>query len=132
LPLLAVFSLALTPVTAPAATAGMHASMAAQVAFSKPAGHHHGMAMDGADVGAMDMAEMAMDDMPCCPKETAKKPDCNKGCPLMALCLASTASLLPIAVAVPTPVGIRASLARPASASFASVHGTPLPEPPRA
>ena len=131
LPLLAVFSLALTPVTAPAATAGMYASMTHEAAASMPAGHH-GMVMDHADMGAMDMAEMALDDMPCCPKETAKKPDCNKGCPLMALCLASAASLLPIAVAVPTPIGIRASLAWPASASFASVHGTPLPEPPRA
>lgn len=132
LPLLAVLSLALTPVTAPAATAGMHASMVAQAASSLPAGHDHGMAMDHADMGAMDMAEMAMDDMPCCPKEKAEKPDCTKGCPLMALCLASVASLLPVTVAVPAPVARRATLSWAASAAFASVHGTPLPEPPRA
>ena len=132
MPLLAVLSLALTPVTAPAATAGMHASMAAQVASSMPAGHHHGMVMVDADMGAMDMAEMAMDDMPCCPKKKAEKPDCTKGCPLMALCLASVASLLPVTVAVPAPVATRATLFWAASASFASVHGTPLPEPPRA
>jgi uncharacterized protein involved in copper resistance len=130
LPLLAVLSLALTPVTAPAATAGMHASMAAQAQTIAAAGHHHdGMAMDHAGMGTMDMTEMAMDDMPCCPKE---KPDCTKGCPLMALCLASAASLLPGTVAVPAPVASRATLSWPASASFASVHGTPLPEPPRA
>jgi hypothetical protein len=128
LPLLAVLSLALTPVTAPAATAGMHATMS-------PAIHdHHGHAMpDMADDGSgqMDMADMAMDDMPCCPHEKAAKPDCSKGCPLMALCLATTASLLPTAVALPGRVGMRASLVWPASASFASVHGMPLPEPPR-
>ena len=95
------------------------------------------MVMDHADMGAMDMgavdmADMAMDDMPCCPKENAGKPDCAKGCPLMALCLASMASLPPATLPIPAPVGMRASLAWPASASFASVHGTPLPEPPRA
>ncbi|MGU3404695.1 hypothetical protein [Methylobacterium brachiatum] len=132
LPLLAVLSLALTPVTAPAATAGMHASMAAPATSSMPAGHHHGMVMDDAGTDAMAMAGMAMDDMPCCPKEKAGKPDCTKGCPLMALCLASAASLLPGTVAVPAPVASRATLSWPASASFASVHGTPLPEPPRA
>ncbi|QEE39862.1 MULTISPECIES: hypothetical protein [unclassified Methylobacterium] len=131
LPLLAVLSLALTPVTAPAATVGMHASIAHEAAASMPV-VHHGMVMDHAEMGAMDMAEMAMDDMPCCPKETAKKPDCTKGCPLMALCFASAASLLPGTVAVPAPVASRATLSWPASASFASVHGTPLPEPPRA
>ena len=86
LPLLAVLSLALTPVTAPAATAGMHAAMPAAVH------DHHGHAMpdmgmadDGS--GHVDMADMAMDDMPCCPHEKAARPDCAKGCPLMALCL---------------------------------------------
>ena len=88
--------------------------------------------MNHADMGAMDMAEMAMDDMPCCPKEKTEKPDCTKGCPLMALCLASVASLLPTALPLPVPVGMRASLTWPASSPFASVHGTPLPEPPRA
>jgi uncharacterized protein involved in copper resistance len=136
LPLLAVLSLALTPVTAPAATVGLHAAMMA-------APHDHrghampGMATDdqavdvgAVDVGAMDVA--SMDDMPCCPHEKAAKPDCAKGCPLMALCLATVASLLPAAVALPVPVATRASVAWPAPASFASLHGPPLPEPPRA
>jgi len=136
LPLLAVLSLTLTPVTAPAATAGMHASMAQ--------GHHasgvvdQGMAgMDHSATGhqaamSADMAGMDMDDMPCCPKVPAAKPNCAKGCPLMALCLTSVASLLPVAVLVPVPVAIRASVTWPDPDTFASVHGTPLPEPPRA
>ncbi|MDP4021127.1 hypothetical protein Q8W71_00690 [Methylobacterium sp. NEAU 140] len=123
LPLLAVLSLALTPVTASAAAAGMHASMTAQAHGS------HG-AMPAMDHAGMDMAGMDMDDMPCCPPE---KPDCAKaGCPLLALCLASVASLVPAAVPVPAPVATRTSRAWPDATSFASLHGPPLPEPPRA
>lgn len=121
LPLLAVLSLALTPVTASAAAAGMHASMTVQAHGS------HGA------MPAMDHAGMDMDDMPCCPPDKAEKPDCAKGgCPLMALCLASVVSLLPAAVPVPAPVATRAAPTWPDPASFASVHGPPLPEPPRA
>jgi hypothetical protein len=135
LPLLAVLSLALTPVTAPAAAAGMTAPMTQ--------GHHPAAAQDRGMAG-MDHAAMAdhdaesvaavvadMDDMPCCPK-TAEIPGCPKGCPLMALCLATVASLLPTAVVLPAPVGTRAAVSWPSPAAFDSVHGTPLPEPPRA
>lgn len=126
LPLLAVVSLALTPVTASAAAVGMHASMTVQAHGT------HG-AMPAMDHAGIDMASMDMDDMPCCPPEKAEKPDCAKaGCPLMALCLASVVSLLPSAIRVPAPVATRAPLAWPDLASFASVHGPPLPEPPRA
>ncbi|WP_132255670.1 hypothetical protein [Methylobacterium segetis] len=122
LPLLAVLSLALTPVTACAAAAGMHASMTAQAHGS------HG-AMPAMDHAAMDRGGMDMDDMPCCPPD---KPDCtNAGCPLMALCLASVASLLPSAILVPAPVATHAAPAWPHATSFASLHGPPLPEPPR-
>ncbi|MGU3541387.1 hypothetical protein [Methylobacterium sp. A52T] len=134
LPLLAVLSLALSPVAAPAATAAMHASMAHGPHASAMAGHgdmDHA-AMGHHDAGSVDMAGMGMDGMPCCPKAPAAKPDCAKGCPLMALCLASVASLLPAALPVPVPVATRASVSWPAPAAFASVHGTPLPEPPRA
>ncbi|MEE7494778.1 hypothetical protein [Methylobacterium oryzae] len=135
LPLLAVISLALTPVAAPAATAGMHASMS-HVGPDATAMAGHGdmdhAAMGHHDAGSVDMAGMGMDDMPCCPKAPAAQPDCAKGCPLMALCLASVASLLPAALPVPVPVATRASVAWPAPATFASVHGTPYPEPPRA
>ncbi len=151
LPLLAVLSLALTPATAPAAAAGMHAAMvqARHAAFPVDQGragmdhahrHHAGMdhaALDHHGAGSVDSAGMAMDAMPCCPKTEAgetgpEKRDCAKGCPLMALCLASVASLLPAALSVPVPVATRASLSWPDPATFASVHAPPLPEPPRA
>lgn len=138
LPLLAVLSLALTPVTAPAATAGMHASMA-HGHHAAAMGNHGRAGMDDAAMvhhkaASVDMAGagMDMDDMPCCPKAETTRPDCVKGCPLMALCLASVASLLPVTVAVPAPVGRRANPSWPLAASFASVPGTLLPEPPRA
>ena len=84
--------------------------------------------MEGMDVGDADMA-----DMPCCPPGKAAKPDCAKaGCPLLALCLASVASLLPTAASVPAPVATRTSRVWPDAASFASLSGRPLPEPPRA
>jgi hypothetical protein len=88
--------------------------------------------MDHHQAASDDMSGMDMDDMPCCPKAEAAKPDCAKGCPLMALCLASVASLPPAAMPVPVPVAGRVSVAWPDHATFASVHGTPLPEPPRA
>jgi hypothetical protein len=137
LPLLAVLSLALTPVTAPAATAGMHAPMTQALGAvagdhdMAGMGHAH-MAHHGAASADVAMAGMDMDDMPCCPHEKAAKPDCTKGCPLMALCLATVASLLPAAIVLPSPVGTRASMTWPAPASLGSVHGTPFPEPPRA
>lgn len=137
LPLLAVLSLALTPVTAPAATVGMHAPKAQ--AHGSVAGDHGIAGMGHAHMAhhattSVDvaMAGMDMDDMPCCPHEKTAQPDCAKGCPLLALCLATVASLLPAAIILPTPVGTRASVTWPAAASLASVHGTPLPEPPRA
>lgn len=148
LPLLAVLSLALTPATASAAAAGMHAAipedqgMAGMDHAPMYHAHMHHAAMDQHEAGSVDRAGMAMDAMPCCPKmgmgkrgidETeAEEGDCAKGCPLMALCLASVASLLPAALSVPVPVATRASLSWPDPATFASVHGPPLPEPPRA
>jgi len=124
LPLLAVLSLALTPVAAPTAVAGMRASVSAQARV----GHKATPLADHADMADIDMA-----DMPCCPPEKTPKPDCAKaGCPLLALCLAGIASIPPSAVSVPAPVATRMSRAWPDAASFASVHGPPLPEPPRA
>lgn len=127
LPLLAVLSLALTPVAAPAAAAGMRAFIMAQAAPEATSAIAHAE-MEGMDVGNADMA-----DMPCCPPGKVAKPDCAKaGCPLLALCLASVASLLPTAASVPAPVATRTSRVWPDAASFASVSGRPLPEPPRA
>ena len=79
----------------------------------------------------MDGMAVAMDDMPCCPQDTPALPDCSKGCPLMALCLAKVASGLPVNIGLPMRV---ASVAEPAwrqSADFESVSPSPSPEPPR-
>jgi hypothetical protein len=134
LPLLAVLSLALTPVAAPAAALGLHAPMATQPsATAMDRDHGAGTiqaAGEGMDADGMGMDGMGMDDMPCCPK--APKPDCTGHCPLMALCLASMASLPPAAIPVPVPVSTRTSPSWPDFATFASLSGAPLPEPPRA
>ncbi|MCJ2095727.1 hypothetical protein MKK67_24970 [Methylobacterium sp. J-072] len=136
LPLLAVLSLALSPVAAPAAVAGMHAPMAQ--ADQAPPLHGHAHAMDGPAM-AMDMAEAAMAAMPCCPPEAAAPADqpgdgakgCLKGCPLMALCLGSLASLPPSAIGLPVPLATGAAAFALRAEGFASVTGTPPPEPPR-
>ncbi|SDN28626.1 hypothetical protein SAMN05216360_10773 [Methylobacterium phyllostachyos] len=134
LPLLAALSLALTPVTASAAAAGMHASRTAQAHASHetmPALDHADMDMASMEMAGIDMA--GMDGMPCCPPGKAEKPDCAKaGCPLMALCLASIASLPPSAISIGARVATHAVPTWPAAASLASLHGPPLPEPPRA
>ncbi len=133
LPLLAVLSLALTPVAAPAAALGVHAPMFTQSSAMGMDGDHGAgtvhAAMPAAEEG-MDAEGMGMDDMPCCPK--TPKPDCTGHCPLMALCLASMASLVPAAIPVPVPVATRTSPSWPAPATFASLSGGPSPEPPRA
>ncbi|MHC2106520.1 hypothetical protein [Methylobacterium sp. CM6246] len=222
LPLLAVLSLALLPVAAPAAVAGMHAPTMARAERAAP--HEHGHAMAQKDLAQKDLAQKdlaqkdlaqkdlaqkdlaqkdlaqkdlaqkdlaqkdlaqkdlaqkdlaqkdlaqkdlaqkdlaqkdlaqkdlaqkdnmagaAMDAMPCCPPEAATPPDqqpgdgdgstgCLKGCPLMALCLAGLASLPPSGVGLPVPFATGAPLFARKAARFASVTGTPPPEPPRA
>ncbi|MCJ2057275.1 hypothetical protein MKL09_11995 [Methylobacterium sp. J-048] len=132
LPLLAVLSLALIPVAAPAAVAGMHAPIAQG---NQAVPHEHGHAM-----AAMDMADAAMAAMPCCPPEAAAPADqpgdgakgCLKGCPLMALCLGSLASLPPSGIGLPVPLATGATAFARRADGFASVTGTPPPEPPRA
>jgi len=121
LPLLAVLSLALAPVTASAAAAGMRAPMAVQ-----------GNVMAMSDEAMDDMAGMAMDEMPCCPKEQPDMPDCSKGCPLMALCLAKVATGLPVAVGLPGRVSVVEGTAWGVTASFDSLSQGPPTEPPRA
>jgi hypothetical protein len=118
LPLLAVLGLALAPVTASAAAAAMRAPTAVQA---------HAMAMPDE---VMD--DMAMDDMACCPKERPDMPDCSKGCPMMALCLAKVATGLPVAVGLPGRVAVIEGPARAVTASFDSLSQGPPTEPPRA
>lgn len=121
LPLLAVLSLALAPVTASAAAAGMRASISVTA-------DHHAMAGMGAD----DMAGMAMDDMPCCPDEKPAMPDCSKACPLMALCLAKVVPGLPTGAGLPVPVSNATEVRWGGNAAFASLAQAPPSEPPRA
>jgi hypothetical protein len=121
LPLLAVLSLAFAPVTASAAAAVMHAPMAVQ---------GHAMAMPDEAMDAM--AGMAMDDMPCCPKEQPDMSDCSKGCPLMALCLAKVATGLLGASGLPARISVVEGAAWSVTASFDSLSQGPPSEPPRA
>lgn len=121
LPLLAALSLALAPVTASAAAAGMHAPTAVQ---------GHAMAM--LDEAMDDMTGMAMDDMPCCPKNQPDLPDCSKGCPLMALCLAKVATGLPGGVRMPVRRAVVEGTIWAVTASFDSLSQGPPSEPPRA
>ncbi|WP_238231261.1 hypothetical protein [Methylobacterium thuringiense] len=121
LPLLAVLSLALAPVTASAAAAGMHVPMAMK---------GHVIAMP--DEAMEDMAGMAMDDMPCCPKERSDLPDCSKDCPLMALCLAKVVTGLPGVPGMPSRVAVIQGASWAVTASFDSLSHGPPSEPPRA
>ena len=121
LPLLAVLSLALAPVTASAAAAGMRAPVSLQ---------GHAMAIPGEAVD--DMAGMVMDDMPCCPKEQPDMPDCSKACPLMALCLAKVATGLSEGLGMPARLAVVDGVVWAVTASFDSLSQGPPTEPPRA
>lgn len=80
----------------------------------------------------MAMPDEAMDKMSCCPKERPDMPDCSKGCPLMALCLAKVATGLPVAVGLPGRVSVVEGTAWAVIASFDSLSQGPPAEPPRA
>ncbi|KQP51138.1 hypothetical protein ASF41_13205 [Methylobacterium sp. Leaf111] len=121
LPLLAILGIALAPVTASAATAGMRASTSVE---------GHPMAMLDDAMG--DMAGMAMDDMPCCPKDLPDLPDCSKACPLMALCLAKVATGFPGGLRMPARLAVLEGKAWSVTAAFDSLSQRPPSEPPRA
>lgn len=136
LPLLAVLSLALAPVAASAAAADMRAPTAMQGPAQAMQGHAHAMqahahAMQAHAMQDGDMAGMAVDAMPCCPHETPAMPDCAKGCPLMALCLAKVAARLPGAVGLPTRAAVVQGTRWDGAASFRSLAQAPPSEPPR-
>lgn len=84
------------------------------------------------DEGMNDLAGMAMDDMPCCPHEDPVTPDCSKGCPLMALCLAKVATGLPGGLGLPSRAAIIQGTAWSGTVSFDSLSQGPPTEPPRA
>lgn len=110
---LVVVSLALAPVTATAVPA-------------------NGLTSTNA-IGAQPAAAAAtaMDDMPCCPPDGPMMPDCQKGCPLAALCWAKLASAPPVAAVVPVRLAIPSPVVWRMNASFVSVALRPPPEPPR-
>ena len=112
LAILAVVSLALAPATASAVPEGDAARMAAM-----------------ADPAADGMA--AMDDMPCCPPAEPMLPDCQKACPLAALCLAKVASGLPAAAAVLVRMAIPSRAVWGLQVTFVSETLRPPPEPPQ-
>jgi hypothetical protein len=108
LALLALMGLVLAPLTAPTLASGT-ASMAAM----------------SADNGE------AMADMPCCPPEKPVMPDCQKACPLAALCVAKCFSGLVAASAVPSRLGVAlAMIAGDEAAPDTLAHGPP-PRPPQ-
>jgi hypothetical protein len=73
LPILAVLGLVLAPLATPVMAAELAGPMlSADVAMADMAVEHAGMSSD----------------MPCCPPEKPVMPDCQKACPLAALCLA--------------------------------------------
>ena len=114
----AIVGLVLAPLTAPANALGLSAGAMGD------AGHS---VMPDVVAGA----EMAAG-MPCCPPETAALPDCQRDCPLAALCLAKcfggavASSFAPIRVACPASVSAFDDAARD------SLPQAPPPRPPRA
>ena len=95
LPLLAVLSLALAPVTASAAAAGMSARRAAVRAIT---------ATPWRCMPTTPWTTWPGWPWTTCraaPEERPDMPDCSKGCPLMALCLAKVATGLPVGVGLP-------------------------------
>jgi hypothetical protein len=108
LALLALVGLVFAPLTTPA-MAGGAGSMAAM----------------SADNGE------AMAEMPCCPPEKPVMPDCQKACPLAALCVAKCFSGLVAASAVPNRLGVAlAMIAGDEAAPDTLAHGPP-PRPPQ-
>ncbi|WP_394108467.1 hypothetical protein [Xanthobacter autotrophicus] len=67
-----------------------------------------------AAASAMSMPEMA-GDMPCCPDETPAVPNCQKTCPLMALCMAKWFSVAPTLSSLSFVFWDRSDAMRPAS-----------------
>jgi hypothetical protein len=93
------------------------AAVAGQTAMSAPAMSAH----DGE----------GMADMPCCPPEKPVIPDCQKACPLAALCVAKCFSGLVAASAVLNRLGVAlAMIPGDEAAPDTLAHGPP-PRPPQ-
>ncbi|MGA0564802.1 hypothetical protein ACO2RV_20325 [Ancylobacter sp. VNQ12] len=79
---------------------------------------------------ASTMAEMP-GDMPCCPNEAPAVPDCQKSCPLLAICMAKCFSVAPL-LASPAFVLREGGAMRPGSDTMgATLAIEPPARPPR-
>lgn len=117
LSILAIVSLALTPVAA--------STVAGGVAMTDALG------LAATDAAPSTMAGMGMDEMPCCPPQQPIMPDCQKDCPLAALCLGNVTLIMPASVGEPVRVAVAESVVWGREAAFHSVVRPPPAEPPR-
>jgi len=89
-------------------------------------------AMD--DASMTEMSEMASmpEDMPCCPPEKPVIPDCQKACPLTAMCMAKCSSVSPLLSYSAASIWLRANILRPGSDVIGdTLPGEPPARPPR-
>lgn len=74
----------------------------------------------------------SMEEMPCCPPEKSAIPDCQKACPLMAVCMAKCFQNLPLAAAFLSHRTATAGTIAPLDdARLALLNEAPPPKPPR-
>lgn len=117
----AIVGMVLAPLAAPVNSLGMGA------ATMGDAGHS---VMPDMVAGA-SAAGMA-DGMPCCPPETPALPDCQKDCPLAALCLAKCFGGAVASSFAPIRIARAASLAAFDDAARDGLPQAPPPRPPQA
>jgi hypothetical protein len=110
LPALAIVGLVLAPVVQPVMAADMQAT----------ADNHAAMSIQ---------ADVAMDDMPCCPDE--QKTDCAKSCPFMAACTAQLHSTVP-SFGFSVPVMQASVIKLHNDRTLHSLSQAPPPRPPKA
>ncbi|GGC68875.1 hypothetical protein GCM10010994_29300 [Chelatococcus reniformis] len=123
LAIFAVASLALSPASASMSPAGGSVALAHPPDASST--HHPEASADGS-------ALLAIDDMPCCPPAEPVMPDCQKDCPLAALCVAKVAPALPGGLGIPVRLAVAQPLSWAGDPLLRSLTQPPPPEPPRA
>jgi hypothetical protein len=118
LPILAVLGLVLAPLTTPVVAMGLAAPMLSASADTAMVG----MAAEDAGMSS---------DMPCCPPEKPVAPDCQKACPLAALCLAKCVGGLLANAGEPLRIASMAPMISRDEIAPASLGQAPPPPPPR-
>lgn len=120
LPILAIVGLLLAPIAASAGPAAMTAgTMTAQATAAGPMSMSSDMAMPT--------------DMSCCPHAKPAVPDCQKTCPLMALCSTALVQLGSIGSdGLPLPIAGKALFGWRSEAQLVSLSSSPPTRPPRA